>query len=111
MSLTDFQRELCETSEHDFTDLARALRDCTLKPSPERSHTQGLVDVSVAIMEADGVAVDQFRAVDHDLAAERPTRHARARQPRATSGPRSVTERPLPVLTALRKLTLISIEE
>ena len=68
MSLTAFQRELCETSEHDFTDLRALFVNCTLKPSPERSHTQGLVDVSVAIMEANGVAVDQFRAVDHDLA-------------------------------------------
>ena len=69
MSLTDFQRELCETSEHDFGDLRALVVNCTLKPSPERSHTQGLIDVCVAIMEANGVAVDQFRAVDHDLAA------------------------------------------
>ena len=69
MSLTDFQRELCETSEHDFGDLRALVVNCTLKPSPERSHTQGLIDVCVAIIEANGVAVDQFRAVDHDLAA------------------------------------------
>ena len=69
MSLTDLQRELCETSEHDFGDLRALVVNCTLKPSPERSHTQGLIDVCVAIMEANGVAVDQFRAVDHDLAA------------------------------------------
>ena len=69
MSLTDFQRELCETSEHDFGDLRALVVNCTLKPSPQRSHTQGLIDVCVAIMEANGVAVDQFRAVDHDLAA------------------------------------------
>jgi len=69
MTLTDFQRELCDTSPFDFTDLRALYVNCTLKPSPELSHTQGLVDVSVAIMEANGVGVDQFRAVDHALAA------------------------------------------
>jgi multimeric flavodoxin WrbA len=68
MPLTDFQRELCESSPFDFSDLRALYVNCTLKPSPELSHTQGLVDVSVAIMEANGVTVDQFRAVDHDLA-------------------------------------------
>jgi hypothetical protein len=50
MSLTDAQRELCETSQHDFADLRALIVNCTLKPSPERSHTQGLIDVCVAIM-------------------------------------------------------------
>ena len=68
MPLTDFQRELCESSPFDFTDLRALFVNCTLKPSPALSHTQGLIDVSVAIMEANGVAVDQMRAVDHDLA-------------------------------------------
>ncbi len=68
MPLTDRQRELCETSPFDFTDLGALFVNCTLKPSPALSHTQGLIDVPVAIMEANGVAVDQFRAVDHDLA-------------------------------------------
>lgn len=40
----------------------------TLKPSPERSHTQGLMDRSIAILERLGVEVDVLRAVDHDLA-------------------------------------------
>ena len=42
--------------------------NCTLKPSPGVSNTQGLMDISVAIMEANGVTVDQIRAVDHELA-------------------------------------------
>ena len=50
MPLTDRQRELCETSETDFTDLRALFVNCTLKPAPERSHTQGLIDISVAIM-------------------------------------------------------------
>ena len=68
VTLNAFQRELCESSPYDFTGLRALYVNCTLKRSPEVSNTQGLIDVSVAIMEANGVAVDQFRAVDHDLA-------------------------------------------
>lgn len=32
--------------------------NCTLKPSPELSHTQGLVDASADVMTRRGVAVD-----------------------------------------------------
>ncbi len=42
--------------------------NCTLKRSPERSHTQGLIGRSTAIMAKHGVAVDVLRAVDHDIA-------------------------------------------
>jgi multimeric flavodoxin WrbA len=54
--------------EWRFDDLRALYVNCTLKRSPERSHTQGLIDVSVAIMERHGVAVTQLRAVDHDIA-------------------------------------------
>ena len=36
----------------DFTDLRALYVNCTLKRSPEQSHTQGLADKSIAIMEA-----------------------------------------------------------
>ena len=68
MTLTDFQRELCTTSRWDFSDLRALYVNCTLKPSPERSHTEGLMRVSMAIMELNGVQVDYVRALDHDLA-------------------------------------------
>ena len=68
MPLNDFQQELCTTSTWDFTDLRALFVNCTLKPSPGVSNTQGLMDISVAIMEANGVSVDQIRAVDHELA-------------------------------------------
>ncbi|HEU4423575.1 MAG TPA: flavodoxin family protein [Pilimelia sp.] len=42
--------------------------NCTLKRSPELSHTGGLIDVSRSIMEKQGVAVEVLRAVDHDIA-------------------------------------------
>jgi multimeric flavodoxin WrbA len=51
---------------HD--DLGALYINCTLKPSPQLSHTQGLIDVSAGIMRAQGVRVDTIRAVDHDIA-------------------------------------------
>jgi hypothetical protein len=40
-----------------FDDLHALYVNCTLKRSPERSHTQGLIDRSRSIMERHGVAV------------------------------------------------------
>jgi multimeric flavodoxin WrbA len=51
-----------------YDDLRALFVNCTLKPSPEQSHTQGLIDISSAIMRRQGVTVDEFRAVDHDIA-------------------------------------------
>ena len=56
MPLNDFQQELCTTSTWDFTDLRALYVNCTLKPSPAISNTQGLMDISIAIMEANGVS-------------------------------------------------------
>ena len=52
----------------DFSDLRALFVNCTLKRSPEPSHTQGLVDASAAIMRKHGVEVDEIRLVDHDVA-------------------------------------------
>ena len=54
--------------ELDFTGLRAMFINCTLKRSPELSHTQGLVDVSAGIMRKHGVEVEVVRAIDHDLA-------------------------------------------
>ncbi|WP_405771169.1 flavodoxin family protein [Streptomyces sp. NBC_00080] len=51
-----------------FADLSALFVNCTLKPSPQISHTQGLVDKSRAVMDAHGVTTDEIRAVDHDIA-------------------------------------------
>jgi multimeric flavodoxin WrbA len=53
---------------HDFTGLRAMYLNCTLKRSPETSHTQGLVGISAAIMRKHGVEVEVLRAVDHDIA-------------------------------------------
>ncbi|WP_291383516.1 flavodoxin family protein [Demequina sp.] len=57
-----------EPRRHNFAELRAAFINCTLKRSPELSHTQGLLDVSAAIMRANGVTVDEIRAADHDIA-------------------------------------------
>lgn len=62
------QEALCAESEWDFSDLRALYLNCTLKPTPQRSNTQGLADLSIAIMERNGVAVDVVRAVDHEIA-------------------------------------------
>lgn len=52
----------------DYSDLRALFINCTLKKSPELSHTQGLIDIAVDIMEAQGVTSDVIRAVDLDIA-------------------------------------------
>ena len=56
------------TTPSDFSDLRAVFINCTLKRSPEVSNTQGLADRSIAIMEAHGVAVEQYRAIDYEIA-------------------------------------------
>jgi multimeric flavodoxin WrbA len=52
--------------EHDFSDLRALFLNCTLKPSSaEPSNTEALIDNSVAIMTANGVAVETIRLADH----------------------------------------------
>lgn len=53
---------------NDFSDLTAMYVNCTLKKSPRKSHTQGLLDVSKNIMIKEGVKVDNIRFVDHDVA-------------------------------------------
>lgn len=55
-------------SKNDFSELKAMFVNCTLKKSPALSHTQGLMGLSIKIMENEGVNVDQIRLVDHDVA-------------------------------------------
>ncbi|HTR90551.1 MAG TPA: NAD(P)H-dependent oxidoreductase [Trebonia sp.] len=50
-----------------YDDLTALFFNCTLKRSPELSHTQGLIDRSAAIMAAHGVRTETIRAVDHGI--------------------------------------------
>jgi len=55
-------------SSIDFSDLSALYFNCTLKPSPELSHTEGLIKNSKAIMEAQGVSVEVIRPIDYKIA-------------------------------------------
>ncbi len=68
MTLSDKQLAMCDSSRWDFSDLNALVLNCTLKRSPEMSHTQGLVDIAKAIMEKNGVTVEDLRPVDFDIA-------------------------------------------
>lgn len=51
----------------DYSDLRAVFFNGTLKPSPQVSHTEGLIDVSAALMRRLGVHVDIIRTVDHAI--------------------------------------------
>jgi len=68
MVLTKKQEELCRANKTDFSDLKALFLNCTLKRSPELSHTEGLIKMSRAIMEKNKVSVEVLRPVDFDVA-------------------------------------------
>ncbi len=55
-------------TDYDYSGLRAMFINCTLKRSPDLSHTQGLIDASANIMRKHGVEVETLRAVDHDIA-------------------------------------------
>jgi multimeric flavodoxin WrbA len=58
----------CTVMETDLSDLTALYINCTLKRSPDTSNTQGLMDLSIGVMERNGISVESIRAVDHDIA-------------------------------------------
>ncbi len=68
VELSEKQLRMCEQSRWDFSDLKALFLNCTLKRSPELSHTQGLIDISRGIMEKNGVSVEVLRPVDYNIA-------------------------------------------
>jgi multimeric flavodoxin WrbA len=68
VKLNDYQEKLCTQTEWDFSDLKALFINCTLKKSPAKSHTDGLVAIAQTIMEKNKVKVDQIRAIDHEIA-------------------------------------------
>ena len=67
MTLTERMSEYDRQTEWDFSDLRALFINCTLKRSPEISHTQGLMDLASAIMEAQKVTTETIRMVDHTI--------------------------------------------
>lgn len=55
-------------SKTKFNDLTAIYINCTLKKSPDTSHTKALIDVSRGIMEREGVKTEVIRAIDLDIA-------------------------------------------
>jgi multimeric flavodoxin WrbA len=55
-------------SKPDFSNLRCIYVNCTLKKSPQKSHTANLIEVSRQIMLKENVQVDEIRFVDHNVA-------------------------------------------
>lgn len=55
-------------SKKDYSHLKAIYINCTLKPSPKLSHTEGLMRKSMAIMENQGIVIDYLRFVDYEIA-------------------------------------------
>lgn len=52
----------------DVNNLRALFFNCTLKRSPEQSHTEKLIQISMDIMEKNGVKTDVIRPIDHAIA-------------------------------------------
>lgn len=56
------------TSSWNFDGTRAVFINCTLKKSPEKSHTELLINISRNIMEKQGVSTEIIRSIDHDIA-------------------------------------------
>ncbi|CAM3605151.1 NAD(P)H-dependent oxidoreductase [Flavobacterium gelidilacus] len=55
-------------SKPDFSSLKVLYINCTLKKSPDKSHTDTLMNVSKEIMKKEKVSIEEFRFIDHNIA-------------------------------------------
>lgn len=55
-------------SQPDFSQLKALYINCTLKKSPDKSHTDTLMNVSKEIMKKEKVSIEEFRFIDHNIA-------------------------------------------
>jgi multimeric flavodoxin WrbA len=55
-------------SQPDFSQLKALYINCTLKKSPDKSHTGTLMNVSKEIMKKEKVSIEEFRFIDHNIA-------------------------------------------
>ncbi|TDB68220.1 flavodoxin family protein [Arundinibacter roseus] len=58
---------MTEKPTSNFSNLRALYLNCSLKKSPTKSHTEGLMEVSRALMEREGVKTQLIRVVDMDL--------------------------------------------
>lgn len=55
-------------SKPDFSNLNAIYINCTLKKSPQKSHTSSLMNKSIEIMRKESVQVEEVRLIDLDIA-------------------------------------------
>ena len=55
-------------SKPDFSQLKALYINCTLKKSPDKSHTDTLMDVSKEILKKEKVSIEEIRFIDHKIA-------------------------------------------
>jgi len=66
--LNEIQEQQCSENQTDFSDLKALILNCTLKKSPEVSHTDKLLEMVETIFTKNGVGVENIRPIDHDIA-------------------------------------------
>ena len=66
--LDETQERLCSENTTDFSDLKALVINCTLKPSPQGSHTDKLLGVVETILTRNDVSLERVRLADHDIA-------------------------------------------
>jgi multimeric flavodoxin WrbA len=59
---------MSNVKQPDFSGLKAVIFNGTLKKSPEKSNTDGLINISRLLMEKHGVKVDVIRTLDTDIA-------------------------------------------
>lgn len=68
MGLSKKQEQLCDENNTDYSNLSALFLNCTLKPTPKKSHTQTLIEVSQSILEKNDVSTEVLRPVDYTIA-------------------------------------------
>ncbi len=66
--LDETQEKLCKESTTDFSDLTALVLNCTLKPSPQGSHTDKLLGIVETILHRNKVGAERIRVADFDIA-------------------------------------------
>ena len=72
--LTEKQHALNEGHDWDFSDLRAIFISCTLKRSPEVSHTEGLAAIAMEIMRRNGVKVELWNNLRSTFARKAPAK-------------------------------------
>ena len=66
--LKEMTQKHSDANKTDYSDLSALFLNCTLKKSPEMSHTEGLINISKGIMEVNGISTELIRPVEYDIA-------------------------------------------